>query len=166
MSETNDPRVDDLIARQEVIEAIDDLFVATDRKAWDAVRAVLAPTVRFDMSSAGGGPVAELTGDQIADGWAQGLEPIEQIHHQAGNYRVRANGDRAEAFCYAVAWHYRRVPSGRNTRVFVGSYDYELRRMDAADRPFGGFARPRWRITAFRYTLKFIDGNLELDKES
>jgi hypothetical protein len=128
--------------------------VATDRKDWAAVRAVLAPTVRFDMSSAGGGPASDLTGEQIAAGWEQGLAPIERVHHQAGNYRVRVDGDRAEAVCYAVAWHHRTVPSGRNTRTFVGSYDYELRRD-------GG----RWRITAFRYSLKLIDGNRELEKE-
>ncbi|HET7229543.1 MAG TPA: nuclear transport factor 2 family protein [Longimicrobium sp.] len=154
MSDFTDRRVEEMVARQEVVEAIDELFMATDRKDWAAVRAVLAPEVMFDMSSAGGGPAAEMTGEAIADGWATGLAPIEQVHHQSGNHRVRMNGGTAEATCYAVAWHYRAHPSGQNTRTFVGSYDYELRRMD-----------DRWRITLFRYHLKFIDGNRELEKD-
>jgi hypothetical protein len=67
---------------------------------------------------------------------------------------VRVYGSRAAAFCYGVAWHYRPHPSGRNTRTFVGSYDFELERDE------GG----RWRITSFRFNLKFIDGNAELEK--
>lgn len=143
----------DLIARQQVIETIDELFLATDRKDWAGVRAVLAMRVRFDMSSAGGGPAAEKTGDEIAAGWEQGLAPIQAIHHQAGNYRVHVEGDHADAFCYGIAYHYLPKQSGRNTRVFVGSYDFELERDSG-----------RWRITSFRYNLKFIDGNRELEK--
>jgi len=153
MADATDPRIDDLIARQEVIEAIDELFIATDHKDWAAVRAVLAPRVMFDMESTGGGPAAERTGEEIAAGWEQGLAPIQAIHHQAGNYRVRVEGDRAEAFCYGIAYHYLPKQDGRSTRVFVGSYAFELER-DAA----------RWRITSFRYNLKFIDGNAELEK--
>lgn len=142
-----------LVARQQVIETIDELFMATDRKDWAGVRAVLAPRVRFDMSSAGGGPAAECTGEEIAAGWEQGLAPIQAVHHQAGNYRIRVDGDRAEAFCYGIAYHYLPKQSGRSTRVFVGSYDFELERDSG-----------RWRITSFRYDLKFIDGNRELEQ--
>jgi hypothetical protein len=116
------------------------------------VAAVLAPRARFDMSSAGGGPASVRTGEEIAAGWEQGLASIRSIHHQAGNYRVRVDGDRAEAFCYGIAYHHLPNPSGRDTRVFVGSYDFELEMMDG-----------RWRITVFRYTLKFIDGNRDLE---
>lgn len=148
------PRLAELAARHEVIDAIDTLFIATDHKDWEAVRAVLAPRVRFDMSSAGGGPPAERTGEEIAAGWEQGLAPLQAVHHQAGNYRVRVDGERASASCYGIAYHYRPTRSGRNTRVFVGSYDFELER-----------GAGRWRITSFRFDLKFIDGNPELERE-
>jgi len=73
--------------------------------------------------------------------------------HQAGNFRVTVHDDTADAFCYGMASHYLPNPSGRNTRVFVGSYDFGLRRQDA-----------RWRIDRFRFNLKYVDGNLELEK--
>ena len=49
--------------------------------------------------------------------------------------------------------HHRPNPTARNTRTFVGSYDFGLRRD-------GG----RWRISSFRFEVKYVDGNLELEK--
>jgi hypothetical protein len=65
------------------------------------------------------------------------------------------NGDRAIAFCYGIALHYRKTKSGKNTRTFVGSYDFTLHRE----------AGELWRIDAFKFNLKFIDGNVALEKE-
>ena len=83
----------------------------------------------------------------------QGLRTLDAVHHQAGNYRVDVGGAEASAFCYGIATHYRRTKSGRNTRTFVGSYDFRLVRQSG-----------EWRITAFRFNLKYIDGNVELEK--
>ena len=77
------------------------------------------------------------------------------MHHQAGNFKVRLDGDEADAFCYAIASHYLPKPSDRNTRVFVGSYDFRLRKDGA-----------RWRIARFRFDAKYVDGNLELEKSA
>lgn len=63
------------------------------------------------------------------------------------------SGDRAEAFCHGTATHYRPTRSGRNVRTFVRSCDFQLARQDG-----------RWRITSFRFNLKYLDGNLELEK--
>ena len=64
------------------------------------------------------------------------------------------NGVEANAFCYGIAYHYRRTKSGRNTRVFVGSYDFHL-----------VLVHTEWKINRFRFNAKFIDGNLELEKD-
>ena len=61
-------------------------------------------------------------------------------------------GDRAAAFCYGIAYHYLPNASGRNTRTFVGSYDFELEKDGGA-----------WHIRSFKYNLKFLDGNLNLE---
>jgi hypothetical protein len=148
----SDSQLLELLATRDIIETIDALFMATDAKDWQRVRDVFAPTVHFDMASAGGGPAAERAGADIAGDWERGLASLQAIHHQAGNYRVRSSGDRAEASCYGIAYHYMPKASGRSTRVFVGSYDFELQQMDG-----------RWRISLFRYTLKFVDGNRDLE---
>ncbi len=148
--------VAELEARQAVVDTITELFLATDRRDWAAVERCFAETVEFDMTSLAGGEPARLTGRAIASAWKDGLAPIESVHHQAGNFRVRIDGDAATAYCYAVAYHHRRVASGRNLRTFVGSYDFHLARG-----PDGS-----WRIDLFRFNLKFLDGNLELHAEA
>lgn len=143
-----------LVAKDEILDVMNSLFIYTDRRDWTAVRDCFAPTVLFDMSSSGGGRPAERPVDAIVAGWEEGLRGVEQIHHQAGNYRVQVNGDTAEAFCYGTATHFRRTASGRNVRTFVGSYDFGLERI-----------AERWRIRRFRFVLKYMDGNLELERD-
>ena len=78
-------------------------------------------------------------------------EPVRTLVEK--HFRVSVREDTADAFCYGTASHYLPNPTGRNMRVFVGSYDFGLRRE-------GG----RWRIERFRFNLKYLDGNLELEK--
>ena len=142
----------DLLERDRVTETLTELFLATDRRDWALVERCFAASVRFDMSSAGGGPAAMTDPQRIAAGWRQGLAPVEQLHHQVGNFRVRVTGTTAEAHCYGIAFHFRARRDGRNTRTFVGSYDFELEKHSDG-----------WRITAMRFTLKFLDGNATLE---
>jgi hypothetical protein len=144
-----------LLDEREIIAAVNELFIRTDRKDWPAVEACFADEVEFDMTSLAGGAPARLGPAQIVDGWRTGLAPIEAVHHLAGNHLVRVTGDEATAFCYGIAHHFRRTKSGRNTRVFAGSYDLGLRRS-----PTG------WKIHQFRFTAKFVDGNLELERDA
>ena len=149
----SDP-LSDLADKDAIVDLIVRLFIGTDNRDWAAVESCFAPTVHFDMSSVGAGPAVDRSPRQIIAAWEEGLRPLEAVHHQAGNHRVTIEGDRATAFCYGVAFHYRRTHSGRNTRTFVGSYDFGLQRSTSV-----------WRIDSFRFNLKFLDGNLELEKE-
>lgn len=145
--------IEALAARTNIVDVITELFVATDQRDWAAVKRCFADQVLFDMSSLGAGPPARRTPDEIAAGWAEGLSALAAIHHQAGNHRVTIHEARATANCYGIAYHYRKTASGRNTRVFVGSYAFILDRGG----PLG------WRISTFRFDLKFIDGNADLE---
>jgi hypothetical protein len=145
-----------LLDRERIVACLTELFLATDRRDWAAVEACFAPAVRFDMSSAGGAPPATVPAGEITAGWRSGLAGVEHLHHQVGNVVVLIAGEEARAFCYGIAYHYRARADGRNTRVFVGSYDFEL----ARERGGQGFG---WRITAMAFTLKFLDGNPALE---
>lgn len=147
---------DSLVDQAAVVDTLVRLFVATDQRDWKTVEQCFAESVHFDMTSLAGGQPSRLLPSQISSAWAEGLAPIQAIHHQAGNFQVTVGGNDATAFCYAIASHYRRVASGRNTRTFVGSYDFHLVR-DAS---------LRWRIDLFRFNLKYIDGNLDLHSEA
>lgn len=69
-----------------------------------------------------------------------------------GNYLASISDAEADAFCYGIASHYLPNDTGDNTRTFVGSYDFGLTR-----------AGDQWKIGRFRFNLKYIDGNMDLD---
>jgi len=142
-----------LLEREKVVDTITRLFIATDERDWPTAKACFAAEVLFDMRSLTGTPPSRVPGQAIVEGWEQGLRNLEAVHHQAGNFRVIVDGESARAFCYGIALHYRRHPSGRNTRTFVGSYDFHLTKEDAY-----------WRIDQLRFNVKFVDGNLGLEQ--
>lgn len=143
-----------LTAKDAVISTVNRLFVYTDECDWEGVKECFAPEVVFDMTSVVGGEPVTLTPDDIVVSWDEGLNHLEAIHHQAGNYLIDVSGDEATAFCYGIASHYLPNDTGQNTRTFVGSYDFHLVK-DGTN----------WRIDQFRFNLKYIDGNLNLEGE-
>lgn len=148
-----DDKLKALLEKDRIIDTINLLFIATDSRDWTAVKRCFTDMVMFDMSSLTGDSPMLMSAEAIAAGWADGLRPLKAIHHQTGNYRVRIDGDQAEAFCYATATHYLPNPTGRNTRTFVGSYDFRLIKEEIT-----------WRINQFTFHLKYLDGNADLDK--
>ena len=143
-----------LVEKDAIIDTITRLFIATDQRDWATVRSCFAPRVFFDVSSMTGNEPAETDAEEIVEGWDRGLRHLRAVHHQAGNFKVTLDGDRADAFCYGTASHYLPNASGEHTRLFVGSYDFHLEKDGAA-----------WRIHRFRFNLKYMDGNLELEGE-
>jgi hypothetical protein len=51
-----------VLEKDRVVDAVTELFMATDRRDWAAVRDVFAPEVLFDLSSLTGTAAAALTG--------------------------------------------------------------------------------------------------------
>jgi hypothetical protein len=139
------------VDRNRIIDTIVSLFVHTDRRDWEAVKAVLAPQVIMDMTSMTGGEPDFLSPQEIADAWDEGLKPLKQIHHQVGNFLVDVREQDANAHCYGIASHYLPNPTQRDTRTFVGSYDLHLVR-DGEN----------WKIDKFKFNLKYIEGNVDL----
>jgi hypothetical protein len=144
----------ELSKREAIIEVINRLFIYTDFQDWEKLLSeVFAAEVLFDMSSAGGPSATKLPPGKICDMWRDGFKGIDAIHHQAGNYLVRIFDDvNAEVTCYAVATHYKKSASKGNVREFVGSYNIGL-----------VFTDQGWRINAFRYNLKYMNGNVDLN---
>jgi len=141
-----------LIEKDRVVEIVTRLFINTDNRDWPAVKDLFAPRVLFDMTSLAGGQPASLKPQEIVDGWDQGLKALKAIHHQAGNHIAKVADNEATVFCYAVAWHYLPNKTERNMRTFVGSYDIHLVKQDED-----------WKIDRFKFNLKFIDGNPDLE---
>jgi hypothetical protein len=143
-----------LLAKEDVKEVVNRLFISTDNRDWDAVKEVFAPEVLFDMTSMVGGKPVTMTAADIVAAWDKGLKPLKAIHHQTGNYIINVNQNTADVFCYGIASHYLPNKTNRNTRIFVGSYNFHLVNNGA-----------NWQIDQFKFNLKYIDGNPNLESD-
>jgi hypothetical protein len=141
-----------LLAKEDVKQVVNQLFISTDNRDWDTVKQLFAPKVLFDVTSMVGGEPVPMTPADIVAAWDKGLKPLKAIHHQTGNYVVSVNRNEADVFCYGTASHYLPNETNRNTRVFVGSYNFHLTKN-------GDY----WQIDKFKFNLKYIDGNPNLE---
>ncbi len=144
-------QIQQLLEQQHIIDVVNQLFIQTDNRNWEDVEKCFAENVLFDMTSLAGGEPANLTPKQISAAWDSGLKGLEAIHHQTGNYVVSIKGNGADVFCNGVASHYKQNASGINTRTFVGSYNFNLTKNNS-----------KWKIDAFKFNLKYMDGNSDL----
>ena len=138
--------------KEEIIEVVNKLFVYTDHKEWNKLKEeVFTDVVDFDMSSLGG-EVAKKTSNQICEEWDKGFEGLDAVNHLAGNYIVEINNNEAIVFVYVTATHFKNSAVNGKTREFVGSYNLHLVKTGE-----------RWKIDSFKYNLKYVTGNLELN---
>jgi len=142
----------DIAARLAVEDAVTRLFVATDRRDWPTLEACFTDPFLLDMTSLTGGQPSTMTPRQICDAWAEGFSKLDHVHHQVGNLQTRVAGAEAHVECYGVAWHYRAAAQGGKTRLFVGTYVFDLSH---------GLAG--WQVARLVFQLKFIDGNPSLE---
>lgn len=150
--QTMNVQLQQLIEKERVKETVNRLFINTDNRDWTKVKSLFTPEVLFDMTSVTGGDPLTLTPQEIVDGWDKGLKALKAVHHQAGNYILDMNPEGAEVFCYGIALHYLPNKTQQNTRTFVGSYNFYL--VKEGD---------QWLINRFKYNLKYIDGNPDLE---
>ncbi len=142
-----------LTDKMELTELANKLFMYFDAQKWQLMlNEVFTPTIGFDMSSAGGGAPTIVEAKAVCEMWRQVFSGLDSVHHQAGHYLITVKNDEADIFGYAVAFHYKKVATKGHTRSFVGSYDLK------AVRTIDG-----WRLSEFKYNLKFIDGNATLE---
>jgi hypothetical protein len=140
--------------RARVEDTVIRMFVATDQRDWAQVASCFTDPFLLDMSSVGAGAAAATTPAQVTAAWAAAFAPLTQVHHQVGNFQTHIAGERARVHCYGIAFHYRAgINAAHKSRTFVGTYELELTQHAA-----------QWRIAALRFDLKFIEGNLELEK--
>jgi len=145
----NDQKFEDKI---EITELTNKLFMYVDAQEWAKVLdEVFTESVWFDMASAGG-DASQLPAREICDLWQQGFVGIDAVHHQAGHYLITVNEAAADIYGYAVASHYKKSATRGNSRIFVGSYDLKALKTSKG-----------WRLSQFKYNLKYIDGNVSLD---
>ena len=137
----------------ELTELANKLFMYCDGQQWQQLLdEVFTPVIWLDMTSAGGDKPGNMEAKAVCGMWKEGFVDLDAVHHQAGHYIITVNNDKADIFAYAVATHYKKATTKGNTRAFVGSYDLKAERTPAG-----------WRLSQFKYNLKYIDGNASLE---
>jgi len=144
----------DIVADKiELTELANKLYMYCDAQQWQRLLDdVFTTTIWFDMSSAGGNKPQNIEAKDVCQMWADGFVGLDAIHHQAGHYLINVSGDKADIFAYAVATHYKKAATKGTTRSFVGSYDLKAEHTEKG-----------WRLSQFKYNLKYIDGNISLE---
>lgn len=138
--------------REKIVEQINKLFYYTDEQIWSGLKSeVFSSEVYLDMTSMGG-TAATTSPDEICKQWKQGFRELDAVNHLAGNYMIQLQDDQnAEVKAYATATHFKKNTVNGNTREFVGTYEFKLRKEEEV-----------WKIHSFIYHLKFATGNIDL----
>jgi hypothetical protein len=137
--------------KMELNELTNKLFMHTDAQQWDLLLSeVFTDTIQFDMSSINGQPSEQIKASEVCEMWKNGFVGIDAVHHQGGHCVITVKEDMADIYAYAVATHYKKETTVGNTRSFTGSYNLKALRTGKG-----------WRLTHFKYNLKFTDGNVE-----
>ncbi len=148
----NDMEITELSAKHALAEFANKLFMYADAQHWSLlVQEVFAKEVWFDMKSAGGAESAHITANGICDRWKQGFQGLDAVHHQAGKYLITLQDQTADIYAYTVATHYKKAATKGQIRVMTGSYDLKAQQTNDG-----------WRLTQFKYNLKYTVGNLTM----
>lgn len=141
-----------LTIREQIIETVHKLFIFTDSREWNKLQdEVFTESVFFDMSSLGN-EAKMSSAKSICETWEAGFAELTAVNHLAGNLLVSVKDEQADVFAYATATHYKSSATMGKTREFVGTYDLHFALTDKG-----------WRIDKFKYNLKYMNGNLELN---
>ncbi len=138
--------------REQIIEVVNKLFVYTDERHWDKLQEeVFTKVVLLDMSSMGVNATT-ISSKEICEKWTQGFAALDAVNHLVGNHLVTLREKDADVFAYATATHFKKNTQNGNTREYVGTYLLHLIRKENG-----------WRVDKFKYNLKYMTGNLDLE---
>lgn len=128
-----------------------DVFIGTDERDWERVKAAFAPQVLLDYSSMSGQPAAIMTPQQIVTSWQGVLPGFDHTHHQLGNVLVTIREADADLFCYGTATHFMADQPNGTVWTVVGTYYFHVINQEEG-----------WRVDHMKFDFKYQDGNLEL----
>lgn len=151
-SEKMQVKIEDAVKRDDITGRMHLLFRSVDNQDWVNVKEVMADQVEFDM----GEGQSTKSADEVVEAWKTSLSGIDGSQHVVGNYGIEVNGSEARLVFLGIATHYKKLKSGKNTRTFHGSYEITVRQ------PEGEPTNWAWKVTKFKYTPKFMDGNVSL----
>lgn len=137
--------------RAEIVEVCTRMAVHADRREWDELAGVFAPSVTLDYTSLNGGEPAVLTPAEIVTAWSGFLGAFDATQHLVTNHLVTAARDSAVCTASFQATHVLANRFGSPLWTLGGDYEFRLVRVEGS-----------WRIAGVVMTVVWADGNKDL----
>ena len=148
---TDDPVLQLVLDRQNIIETVTRVAVHADAHEWELLRACFTDEVKVDYTSLTGGEPSRVGADDLITSWSETLVGFDATQHQVTNFLVTLYGDEARCQAYVRAYHYLKDAPGGDSWLVAGTYDYGLVRVDKG-----------WRVEATKLILTRLEGNMSL----
>lgn len=139
---------DTVADRLEIMEAVSNLGLLVDQRAWESLQALFTDSVEVDYTSLNGGEPITVSPSELIAGWRQNLDHLDATQHLIANHIVIINKTQATCSANVQGTHVLANHTGGPIWTVGGRYYIGLRRN--AD---------RWRISALTLSVQWATGN-------
>ena len=141
-------KVETLLARAEVSDAVHRYATGIDRREWALFRSCFADELELDFSSWNGVEPRRLPADEWAAGVRASLTGFDATHHVSTNHVHTIDGSEATCASYMMALHYLVDGGQRQMHAIGGFYTNRLR-----------LGREGWKIHNCKLTVTWEMGD-------
>jgi len=134
-----------MIDKQEVVQAVNEIFITMDRYDWNGFLNCFADEVEDDYTSIFKGGPYKVKHADILERWKY-LKNFSALYHSLSNHKVTVNGNEAECYSYVYSMHFLADNGGNDVWKVIGFYDHHLVRTDT------GWKMDRMKCTAVSVT--------------
>lgn len=145
-------RIEKSIQRDDITGRVNLFFKSLDNQDFAKAREILADNVEYDLGEGS----SNKSADEIIEALKSSTAGLEGVQHSLTNYGFQLNESGAKLNIVATITHYKKLKSGKNTRVHYGTYELDFLQ-PANEKEFWA-----WKISKLKYVNKFTDGNVKL----
>lgn len=136
------------VDRNAIVEVCNSLGWLTDRREWNELRSLFAPSVYLDYTSLWGGEARAIHPGELVAGWRRTLGGLAATQHLIAGHLVEIDGEEAVCLCNFLAVHAAEFTNEKSIWTVGGQYRLEFRHLEG-----------EWRISTLTMTALWETGN-------
>jgi uncharacterized protein len=137
--------------KDQVVQAIQDMFIAADKRDWAACKNSFTEKPFIDYSSLSGIAGSAVDAGELIKAWDNALSRYKHTHHMLSNFDVTVSGNTASVSFYGHALHYLPHSKGGDAWEVYATYNAELVKTGKG-----------WKLSLIVLHLKYQGGNKNL----
>jgi len=138
--------VKQMIEKQDVIHAVNEIFITMDRFDWDGFLKCFADEVEDDYTSLFKGGPNRVKHADVLERWKY-LKKFSALYHSLSNHRVTVCGDEADCYSYVYSLHVFTGNGKNDIWKVIGFYDHHLVRTGEG-----------WKMDKMKFTAVSVTG--------